>query len=283
MSACGTKYIYLHKAVNNLHYYCFVPSLCKSWSCPVCRLKKAKIVQQYIQDNFAGSEVYMLSFTLYHSGDPCSSWKYISEYWNRLRTSVAKKSGKFSYMRVIEPHRDGTWPHMHVLIKGSERIYELFDKSVQCGFGWNCHSKHISVDVASRYVSKYLTKTWPDGNAEFFRVLNKTRIVSVSRDLPAIFNHKTDWECCRYDDMSERTPFYLNVLIDLLKKKQAIFIESKPFLSGFLLISETFVDFEAIISCEEPYIWEKTNGLNYLSCEYGLQLELEFEATRSVH
>lgn len=279
MSHCGEKYIYLNKKVGSLYYYCFVPSLCKSWNCPTCRPKKARIVQKYILDNFDCDDIYMLSFTLYHTGDASKSWGYISEYWNKLRTSVAKNSGKFTYLRVIEPHKDGRWPHMHVLIKGSDKIYELFEKSTRCGFGWNCHSRHVTINIASHYVTKYLTKEWPSGDAGFYRVLNKTRIVSVSRDLPAIFTHKSEWKCNRYDDMADRCTFYLNVLITLLKEQKAIYIESRSYCSGFILISDKCIDFSKVQLYDDPWLWEQTDNLNYISCEYGLQLEIKFLET----
>lgn len=282
MSKCGEKYIYLNKKVGSLYYYCFVPSLCKSWNCPTCRPKKAGIVQKYILDNFDSDDIYMLSFTLFHSGDPSAAWKYISEFWNKLRTSVAKKSGKFTYMRVIEPHKDGKWPHMHILIKGSDKIYELFVKSTICGFGWNCHSRHVTINDASYYITKYLTKEWPSGDAEYYRILHKTRIVCVSRDLPAIFSHKSEWICTRYDEMNDRSRFYLNVLIGLLKKENAIYIESRNYCGGFLLISDKHIEFDKIELYDDPYIWESTDNLNYIMCEFGLQCEIKFQETGSL-
>lgn len=277
MKTCGNHFMYLHKRVPVGHEYIFVPSRCKSWGCEHCRPLKAKIVRNYVKDNFDGDNIRMLTFTLFHSGNPEEAWRQIGDHWNRLRTNVAKQLGKFTYMRVVEPHKDGTWPHLHVLIKGAEKVYKLFEKCVKAGFGWNAHCQSIPPDKAALYVSKYLTKGWPAGQADALRVLSKTRIVSVSRDLPPIFTKKSSWDLISYSQPNDITLGKLNLLIAYCQSQLSTYQLSMPFDDGFKFITDIEIPEYKLAEILDPYIWEYSDGMSYTYAPIGIQQVLLLE------
>lgn len=283
MSECGSTFLYLKKKFNGMYNYAFVPARCRSWSCPVCRPIKAAQLRRYVGKHFTGENIFMLSFTLYHSGSAADSWGYISDHWNRLRTSVVKNSGRFTFMRIIEPHADGRWPHMHVLIHGSKQIYELLTKCTDCGFGWSCHSLRVSTDRAKRYVTKYLTKPWPGSEADSYRILKKTRIVSVSRDLPPLFTKESEWECVQDTQPNNHVHFRANSMIDYLQNHGATYICCEPFADGFNIQTDMDVDMSGCHYNQDPYIWDHCTDYNYEFIEYGLQQTLDLSNYSNNH
>ena len=61
------------------------------------------------------------------------------------------------------------------------------------GFGWNMLSTPISSDNFQRYMTKYLTKEWPDENTSSLRRASRSRVVSASRRFGAIFARPARW------------------------------------------------------------------------------------------
>lgn len=276
MNECGKHFLYLHRKNVEGHEYIFTPSRCKSWGCPHCRPLKAKIVAAYIKENFKGEDVRMVSLTVFHSGDPAAAWRGIGDYWNRLRTNVSKKHGKFTYIRIIEPHKDGLWPHMHILIKGPKVVYDMLDKCVSSGFGWQAHCKAVPASEAAVYVSKYLTKEWPTGDADALRVLSKTRIVCVSRDLPALFTKKSNWDLIEYGQPGKEALYRLNLLIAYCESHKSIYCLSSPFDDGFRLQTNIEIPAFKLEEILTPYIWDYTDGMNYTFAPMGIQQSLDF-------
>lgn len=195
MSAkCYTHYMHLVKVDGTTKHDIFVPVRCKSWGCESCRSIKAKIVKDFIRRSFAGCKVTMLTFTDPHKGDVLEAWRTLGSRWNLFRTWAVKTYGKFQYVRVIEPHKMGGWPHMHVLVnvKMSEpRIRAMLKK---WNYGYIFDKMEISVEGASQYVSGYLTKKWPGQQANALRRTTKTRIVQASQSLGPIFSKASDWK-----------------------------------------------------------------------------------------
>ena len=62
---CGKTFLYLKKKVGSSFFFAFVPAYCKSWSCPQCRLIKSKVVRNYVKENFADGNLYMLTLTFF--------------------------------------------------------------------------------------------------------------------------------------------------------------------------------------------------------------------------
>lgn len=271
---CCKSYLYLSKKIHDTHYFAFVPARCKSWSCPICRPIKAKQVSSYIQDHFRSKKLFMLTLTFYHRGSVRDCWAQIGKRWNRMRTFISKKYGRFDYLRMVEPHKKGGWPHLHVLIKGCVIDKEITKMITNWGFGWNMHFSRVSNKNAASYISKYLTKEWPTIDAEVLRQSTKTRIVCVSRGLPAVFTTTSEWSVVQHSIPNANTLFYLNAFIQYLKNHKASFIFAKPFSQGFVIESDVEINFDNIERLIDPYIWKYCDRDIFEFAPFGRQLQL---------
>lgn len=272
--SCGSSFLYIKKKVGGKHLFAFVPSRCKSWSCPVCRPIKANIVRNYILDNFETNNLFMITLTFFHSGTVESCWEQLGPRWNRMRTYIAKKYGKFSYIRIVEPHKSGGWPHMHILVKGHVMKLDVVKSITGWGFGWNMDCVRIPYKTAAKYVSKYLTKEWPSTGANVLRIASKCRIVSVSRGMPAIFTAKSEWECVRYSMPSDNAVFMCNAIIKLLRDRNCTYVTSRPFSEGFVVESDIDLPNDWLESFVEPYIFRVCDEFDYSYLPYGIQQEI---------
>lgn len=166
---------------------------CKKWDCPKCRKYKAYLVRQKIDSNFSNKQCYMLTLTYTRKLNPEQTWKLLGPTWNRLRTFMTKKIGKFSYCRIVEPHSDGQYPHLHIIIDRYIPMSLALSHLQKQGFGWVCHSQRISSAGASAYVTKYLTKVKWSESANLLRKLTNTRMVTLSRDCGALVQKAQNW------------------------------------------------------------------------------------------
>ena len=271
---CGKNYLFLQRRKNDKYLFAFVPSRCKSWSCETCRPIKSKIVRDYVQKNFRSKTLYMLTLTFYHSGTALEAWEKLGACWNRLRTYVAKIYGPFRYLRIVEPHKKGGWPHVHVLIDGCVVDRRILRKVTDWGFGWNAQVEPVSTEIAALYISKYLSKKWPDTQADLFRRASRCRIVSVSRGMPAIFTPKGEWEAVHYDLPNDRASFVCNVVIDILRSRDYRFIICRPFAGGFIIESGASLPIDWMYNFPDPYVWQWSDDFEYSFAPYGIQEEL---------
>ena len=255
-SRCGSHFVVLRKKLGSSFLFGFFPVLCKSWACEYCRKLKASLIRNYVKENFKEEDLWMLTFTLFHSGDEAFSWKKIAKGWNLFRTYATKLHGKFSYLRIIEPHKKSGYPHMHVLVNKFVCDQAVLKKLVRWGFGWNFESQRISQKSALGYVTKYLTKGWDNVDAEELRQATKARIVSVSRDLPPLFFKTPSWELCKHSVPSEHAHFIHSVAITQLHFHGASFVDSAPLCGGFVIRSDVEVDPFAIFDSDVPYSWD---------------------------
>lgn len=271
---CGKKFLYIRKTVETAQIFAFVPSRCKSWSCPSCRPIKANIVRNYVKENFTSDNLYMLTLTFYHSGSPLKTWENLGSCWNRMRTYIAKRYGTFKYLRIVEPHKEGGWPHLHVLIDGFICDKEIVKMVTNWGFGWNMHNERVSIDRAAKYVSKYLSKPWPAGDAHILRVASKCRIVSVSRGMPAVFTNRSDWSVVRYDDVAVNSLFYCNAIIDYLMHRGCQYVLCSPFGGGFIIDSDLSVPDDWLFDNPDPAVWKYCDDFNFTYIPDGLQMQV---------
>ncbi len=272
---CSTHYLYLQKTVLKSSFFAFVPSRCKSWSCSICRPIKAKQVVDYVHANFDTKQLFMLTLTFFHDGPVSECWKTLGMKWNKMRTFIAKKYGRFDYLRIVEPHKKGGWPHLHILIKGCVIDKEITKMITKWGFGWNMHMKRISTARAKDYVSKYLTKEWPDNGAEVNRQSANTRIVSVSHGMPPVFSNKSEWNVVQHSVPSANTLFYLNAFIQYLKDHKSTYIFAQPFCQGFVIESDVAIDFDFIERLVHPYVWKYCESDVFEFAPFGHQQELD--------
>jgi len=268
---CGKTFLYLQKQIGSSFLFAFVPSRCKSWSCEKCRPIKANVVKNYVRNNFTGRNLYFLTLTYFHSGNALDAWHKLGRSWNLMRTYITKKYGKFSYIRIVEPHKKGGWPHLHILIDGCVVDSSILKKVTEWGFGWNAQVQRITASSAAFYVSKYLSKKWPDTQADIMRIASKSRIVSTSRDLPAIFTKESEWDCVKYAVPAGYAKFMCNALIQLLRHKKCGYVLSRPFSDGFIIESDTDIKRDWLESYFDPYVWEYSEDFNYSFAPYGLQ------------
>lgn len=270
---CGKTFVLLRRKSAGKFFYAFLPLLCKSWLCEKCRTIKAAKVRRFILSSFAGRPLWMLSVTYFHCGDPESAWRNIGHTCNRLLSYARKYNGSFDYVRVVEPHADGLWPHIHILCTkpiASEAFVRLLTK---WGFGWNFHSIPKAAPLAALYVSKYLSKKWPAGDASVLRVISRTRIVTCSRSLGAIFPVDNIWECVNYNADPVQSEFLCNFIIGKLKEKNCSYVLSSPFSSGFLIESDIDLPSDLINLPPDQYCWIHCHDYDYNFMPYGLQME----------
>jgi len=273
---CGKKYLFLQKQEGSRQVYAFLPALCKSWTCPKCRKVKAQLVKDFIIRSFKGQEMWLLSLTFFHSGTALEAWENVGKFCNRLFSYAHKYSGDFKYVRVVEPHADGLWPHVHILVN-KPIASEAFVKLVTSwGFGWNFESQPIDSASGALYLSKYLTKEWPAGSATFYRQVTKTRIVSCSRSLGSIFEKPVTWRLLEYDNPKEQIEFTRNVLITECHKALCTFMLCSPVGDGFILETDVRIPADIISLFTEPYVWNYSKDSHYAYIPYGVQEELPF-------
>ena len=247
-SVCYSSYLHLRKVQQGIRTDLFVPARCKSWGCEYCRRVKANVVQNFIRKSFDSQQLYMLTFTDPHKGLALDAWKTLGDRWNLFRTWATKHYGKFQYVRVIEPHVKGGWPHMHVLLDVKMSSPEIRTMLKQWGFGFVFDITEMTAGVGAAYVSKYLTKEWPGELANTYRRQSGARIVQASQSLGPIFQHKSEWKMVSHKVNTEElksvvTDLYFNVWINsdwgarLLKNRDTFEIRSKATPSDVLAFS----------------------------------------------
>ena len=197
--SCYKKFAVLQNQQEKSTQYLFAPQRCGRWDCPTCRAIKARKIKQKINEFFTDQTVYMLTLTDPHKTDCATAWRTFGERWNRLRTYCSREFGKFSYIRILEPHKGEPYPHMHVLTNRRFPPEKMAGLVTQWGFGFQWSQQELDAKVAGRYITKYLTKDWVDNGAAKIRQYTKTRICQASKDIAPIMRPKTDWVTVKHN------------------------------------------------------------------------------------
>lgn len=253
---CGQTYLFMHKTTKKGSDVALIPLLCKSWSCSICRPKKADQVKLFIRKNFSKRKVWMLTFTYNHRGTALNAWRGIGNNLNRMLSYARKYNEKFSYVRVVEPHKDGSWPHIHMLVDKDICSNQFVKMVTEWGFGWNFHCEPMDGAKASNYMAKYLTKEWPDGDADLLRQISKTRIVSSSRELGPIFAGGSDWKVVQLPNPWRQIPYLRKAVVSELHKQFAFEIVITPINEGFYLKSDAILSPLFFDSISDPLSWD---------------------------
>lgn len=192
MIRCGKRFHIVQKTeLDNLALTVF-PHRCKSWDCDTCRRGKSKKVTAAINSRFGNGPCYFLTLTYDRSRGIQETWKNLGASWNALITHARKNNPAFSYIRIVEPHKNQPFPHLHILTSINIFTKSFFLLSKTLGFGQQQQQTTVTSDRARQYVTKYLGKAWPNNGAEALRKSTKTRILSTSRDFGALFmTHST--------------------------------------------------------------------------------------------
>lgn len=250
---CRRKYLFLQKSTKTGSKVALIPALCKSWSCPVCRKRKSEQVRSYIKKHFIGQNAWMITITFFHSGEPLDAWKKIGKSINRLLTYARKYSGKFDYVRVVEPHKDGSWPHMHMIVNKHLATPNFVKLVTNWGFGWNFEEQPMSGEKAANYMSKYLTKPWPEGDADLLRQISKTRIVSNSRSLGPIFTKPSTWTAINLTRPIFQVPQSASAVLNEVHKNGATEVKYTPISDGWIIEADAELSPEFVECIEDLF------------------------------
>lgn len=169
------------------------PVYCGSWDCERCRRKKGYKVRNFIKARFSNKQLYMITLTFKRNLSPEKTWEEMGKCWNRLRTTLSKHTQNLRYIRIVEPHKRGGYPHFHVLTDTYIPAEVLTRNVTKAGFGFIMHRTRMSTAGAEVYVSKYLTKEWNNKEAEEFRRKTGARIISASQSLGPVFSSPSYW------------------------------------------------------------------------------------------
>jgi hypothetical protein len=151
---------------------------CHSWDCANCAAEKGRIYRERMQPLFRSRELYLYTFTFYHSSPASEVWREVGKKWNVFRTAATKRWGQFSYARVLEPHNNSPYPHLHVI---ADRLFPaawLGFELKKAGFGYQTKCSPVTSKGAAAYVSKYLTKPWPNAVCRTLRKTYKLRVIT---------------------------------------------------------------------------------------------------------
>lgn len=183
MDTCGSKFCAIYRPVENGTEYAVVKIRCKSWACRPCRSKKVELYKKIITECFGDVQLYMYTFTYYHSRSEEETWDNYNMSWNRFRTAAAKKYGSIKYVKVLECHKSSNYPHIHVICDTYLSPLWLGAEAARAGFGWSNKWQRFDKRGAAQYVAKYLTKDWPRADSARIRWQKKLRIVTMSQGL----------------------------------------------------------------------------------------------------
>lgn len=188
---------------------------CKKWTCPICGDVNTGRWRTRIQHGIRvlGGEWQFITWTAHENWRGMdASMKNIrknsDKLWKRYQRMAMKRYGHtFAYVRVYEPHEDGTL-HVHAFVNADYRMYEyqnmraskaenrparkkplkprrwLKNNSRYCGMGYQTDVQKITdMSKATFYITKYISKNlnaraFPDG----------TRRIQTSERFP-----KPDW------------------------------------------------------------------------------------------
>ncbi len=173
-----------------------VPLRCKAWNCPVCAKLNAWVLEKKAEAALQGmiSKVksdgfrtkYFTKFlTLTVPGKNFRA-KVTPEYAEKLMTALRKKYGKYEYVWVYEPQKDG-FPHMHVVLIGHNiapvgilgDIKNLWNKKYKMGFV-KMNAVTGGIKQISYYLSKYISKEMGKGRKH-------SRVFSMSKEMRKMF------------------------------------------------------------------------------------------------
>ncbi len=134
---------------------------CGSWSCPNCakvnaRLWAWRVMLQLETDD---RPAYFWTLTMASSYKTATdAYLKLPSLWDRLRKSIQRETGKWTYCAFIEGQRNrGGMPHFHIVGHTKSPI-RLKDLAAHHGFGYQADEKLIESKQAGVYVSKYASK-----------------------------------------------------------------------------------------------------------------------------
>ena len=91
-------------------------------------------------------------------GEPLRSRSALGQMWRALKLVLSRRLGRFSYIAVPEPQKDGT-AHLHIILNIfiPKAVLDEAWGRLGGGFTW---VERVDVQRSGNYLSKYLAKTW---------------------------------------------------------------------------------------------------------------------------
>lgn len=213
---------------------------CKMWSCDYCAsVNRRRIVARILHgvETLGGA----WSFHTFTAPEWCRGYvrsaKLIRKAWPKLRKRLARMFGKHAYIRVWEPHKDGTW-HLHLIANfevPDQRTITRDDESTynyspsikkhvtDSGFGYILDNQNIVATentdtngqgaLVASYVAKYATKSNMSRDAG--KGCATIRRIEFSRDFPQKeFDSKGDFEV--------KSGVYLDDIVDASERQRHV-------------------------------------------------------------
>ena len=180
---CGHFFSPIKRSRGQYTEYAIVPVRCGSWECPTCRRIKSEQYRDRIKALFDGRKLWFVTLTYYHDRSPDDAWRTYNAAWNRLRTNLSKRYGKFSFVRVLESHKSSPYPHLHCIIDRDVPPTVFGPACKAAGFGYQIEIKPVTTSYARYYVTKYLQKEWTNETSLAIIRKRHCRRISFSRDI----------------------------------------------------------------------------------------------------
>jgi hypothetical protein len=193
-SLCEKTYCAVTHSEGEVHKFLAFPMRCKSWDCPTCRKIKTAEYRKRMSTLGQLPNLYFYTFTFDSTHDLQTAWATYNSAWNRFRTAAAKRYGHFNYVRVLEPQPGRGYPHVHVIADQWFEPTWLGPEAVKSGFGYQLDSQKIDSAEALEYITKYLSKEWPNQESIALRKQYRCRIITFSHVLLAPIVRQDGWE-----------------------------------------------------------------------------------------
>jgi hypothetical protein len=154
-----------------------IPTTCKSWWCPKCKIPKALRLRERI---CSGDPLRMITLTSNPAAarSPTESINLMKAGWVLLLRQIRKHFKDFQYVLIWELTKHG-WPHVHIASRGPY-IPQSFLK-----FWWkaftNASIVHVTQINNPRHASRYLAKYFVKDQGPILRLLAGRRLVQFSR------------------------------------------------------------------------------------------------------
>ncbi len=110
----------------NTRYY---PDRCDEWNCPYCVALKARIIAGRLHQAISNYPYWMLKEIVLTIDPakmtPVEAEKAITLAWNKLKTAMERKYGKFPFFWTKDYQQNG-YIHMHILVITTTKIDKHF-------------------------------------------------------------------------------------------------------------------------------------------------------------
>ena len=154
-----------------------IPTTCKSWWCPKCKLPKALRLTERI---CCGDPERMITLTSNPAScpTPSESINLMKAGWVRLLRKIRKHFKDFQYVLIWELTKRG-WPHVHIASRGPYIAHSFLK------YWWNeftgAPMVHVTQIKSSLHASRYLAKYFVKDQGPVLRLLGHRKLVQFSR------------------------------------------------------------------------------------------------------